>query len=140
MSFLKNVSALQVEPDTPARMIVRGFNGLPLKDDDGSTNYIDVYSIDSAVARDHQRAVAKKRMVAGEVTEDDLVADGVDLLVALTAGWGSVGKDGKVQPDPEFSKDAARALYADKQNVEIRSQVDRFAGSRRNFSKASSSN
>lgn len=140
MDFIKSVAALRVDPDAPARMIIRGFDGLPLTSPDGSISYIDIYSIDSAVAREHQRTTARKLVAAAaERSEAEIFADGVDLFVALTAGWGIIDDKGAAHPDSSFTKEAARALYADKENVEIRAQVDRFAGTRRNFSKASSS-
>lgn len=141
--FSDRVSKIEVEVDKPQQMIVLGFDRQPLRDADGSTNYIDVYSSDSEIARKHQRIITNRRLAMrgrGKLTAGEIESESIELLVVLTAGWGSIAKDGTKTPDPDFSEQAARELYSNPRNAELRGQVDEFAADRGNFSPALSSN
>ena len=139
--FTEALARIEVDADKPSRMIIRGPDGRPLADADGSMNYVDLYSPDSEIARRHQRKIANGRLAQRrriKVTAEEIEADAVDLLVALTAGWGSIDKDGQAKQDDDFSTELARSIYADPANSEFRSQIDEFLADRANFSKASS--
>lgn len=141
--FAERLATIGVDVEKPQRMIVLGFDGQPLLGADGSRNYIDIFSSDSEIARQHQRAVTTQRLAMrrnAKPTAVELEKSSLDLLAVLTAGWGTIGKDGVATPDADFSTEAARALYADPKNAELRSQVDEFAGQRANFSQALSTN
>ncbi len=146
MSFAAAIAGLKIEAEQPERMIVLGLDRRPLRNADGSLNYVRLYSADSAVARRHQRAVANRRIAQrgrSKPTAEEIEADAVEFLVALTAGWGALIEASEAEPekeipDPEFSAQAARALYADPAHAELRAQVDEFVGDRANFGKASS--
>lgn len=140
--FTDRVASLEVEVEKPSRMIVLGFDRQPLRGDDGSTNYIDLFSADSQVARKHQRLVTNRRLAMrgrGKLTAAELESEAVELLVALTAGWGTISKDGAVTAD-EFSPSDARDLYSNPKNSELRAQVDEFTAERGNFLTALSTN
>jgi hypothetical protein len=53
-----------------------------------------------------------------------------DLLVACTLGWEGIDMDGKKYP---FSKENAKALYANPGFSWLREQVDKFIADRANF-------
>ena len=138
--FTDTIAGLRIESEQPARMIIRGIDGQPIRHEDGSVGYVKVHSSDSRIARRHQQAVANRRLqVRGrsKITAQEVETDTIELLVALTAEWGTI-KDGAEAPDPEFSKDLVRRIYSDPENVELRNQVDEFAADRANFTKASS--
>lgn len=138
--FADSVARVQVQVDAPGRMIILGLDRQPLKDKDGGTNYIDLYSVDGERARKHDRAIRNRRLAMrgrGKLTASELDGDHLELLVALTAGWGAIGKDGVAVPEAEFSAEAARTLYSDPANAEIRTQVEEFIADRENFLKAS---
>ena len=142
--FLQNISKTVIEAGAPGRMTVLDFNRQPIRNTDGSTNFIDLYSADSEIAKKQNRRVTDRRIAMkgrGKVSAAEIEADQVELLVSLTAGWGTISKDGQtVTHDPAFSADAARDLYSNPDNAEIRSQVDEFTADRGNFSKALSNN
>lgn len=139
--FLQGVSRIETEVERPGRMIVAGMDRQPIRDDDGTTYYIDLYSADSEIARKFQRSITNRRLaMRGRVklTAAELEADATELLVALCPGWGSIASDGAVTPDTDFSQQAARTLFSDPTKAELRVQVDEFIADRANFSKASS--
>lgn len=138
--FAERMSALSTEVEKPGRMIIVGMDRQPLRDKDGSVTYIDLYSLDSEIARKHDRVVTNKRLAMrgrGKITAAELESEALEKLVALTAGWGSISKDGAVTPE-DFSPHEARELYGNPEKAELRTQIDEFLNDRANFSKASS--
>lgn len=110
----------------------------PLRDGDGNEAFISLYSVDAEPARQHRLEASRRRLnTRGTVSPEELEADSVALLAALTAGWHLVALDGS-PIDVPFSAEAARELYAEPSLAWIREQVDAFASSRANFGKASS--
>lgn len=136
-------AGLGLAVDKPARMtLLHPISSLPLRAADGREAYIDVYSNDSQPARDHARAVTKRRLAMrdrSKISPEEIEANGIGLLAALTAGWFLVDLDGN-PIDVKFSIDEARDLYSEPSLYWIREQVDAFATDRANFSKASSKN
>lgn len=137
---MSKFAGLALEVEKPSRMvIVHPATRQPLRDGDGSEAYIDLFSGDSEQARRHQRAVQRRRLAVrgrGKITPEELEAEGVELLAAITAGWRLVALDGSAL-DVEFSVTNARELYAEPAMQWLRDQVDEFASDRGNFSKAS---
>lgn len=138
---MSKFAALALAVDKPQRMvIVHPFTGQPLRAPDGTEAYIDLYSGDSEIARRHSRTVQQRRIDmrrGGKVTVEEIEAETVELLAALTAGWMLVGLDGQPIEIP-YSEQNARDLYAEPGLAWLREQVNAFAGDRANFSRASS--
>ena len=138
---MSKFSALSLDVEKPARMIVvHPVSRQPLRSVDGKIEaFIDIFSADSEAARKHQRNVSRRRLAMrgrGRVTPEEMEADSVELLAAVTAGWSLLSLDGS-PIDVSFSLEAARELYADPSVAWLRDQVDEFASERGNFSKAS---
>jgi hypothetical protein len=85
--------------------------------------YIKVQGIDSKAYRTAVRAYHRKLLADEEGGE-------ADLLAAVTIGWRGL-YDGKVEV--EFTKEKALQLYENSPN--IATQIDRFLGDRKNFTK-----
>lgn len=129
------LAALSLDTEKPKRMPLLHFQTrLPLRDPDGNEGWIDVYSSDSEIARRHQREIQRRRFNLtrgrGNITPEEVEAEGTDLLVALTADWHLLGKNGEPLGIP-FSPQNARTIY-DKVTW-VREQVDQFAADRGNF-------
>jgi len=137
---MSKFAALALEVEKPVRMtIVHPVSRQPLRDADGNEAYIDLFSGDSEPARKHQRTAQRRRIAMrgrGKITPEEIEADSVELLAALTAGWMLLALDG-ARLDVPFSIENARELYADPSVAWLRDQVDEFAAERANFSKAS---
>lgn len=132
-------SALALDVEKPGRMmIVHPVSRQPLRDKDGKESYIDLFSGDSDTARKHQRAVTRRRLAMrgrGKLTPEELEAEAVELLAALTTGWYLLDFGGEVIDVP-FSQENARELYGDNAVSWIREQVDEYTADRGNFSRA----
>lgn len=93
-----------------------------------------VHGADSAAYRDCMRRqqrqiadrMAKNRKL--RLTVDEMEANGLELLAAVTIGWSPFDLDGKDFP---WSEENAAALY--RRFPWIRDQVDEFVGDRANF-------
>lgn len=132
---MSKFAALAVKADAPSRMtILHPATGEPLLDAEGNPAWIDIHSTDSPVALRHQRAAQNRRLQsrARKVTAEDLEAEGIDLLAALTAGWRLLGLDGAPLDIPCNRQNAAE-LYAEPSAAWIREQVNAFAADRGNF-------
>ncbi len=139
---MSKFAALEMAVERPARLtIVDPVSRQPLRDKTtGTEAYIDLYSADSAVAVKHQRAVQRRRLAMRgrmKIQPEELEADAIELLAALTAGWKLVSFDGS-DLGVEFSQENARELYASPGMAWLRDQVDEFVADRGNFSKGSS--
>lgn len=138
-------SALALEVEKPTCMnIMHPVSRQPLRDKDGKTAYINLYSGDSEIARRHQRSVQRRRlnMVRGrsKLTPEELEAEAVEFLAAVTApDWYLVDFDGNVIDVP-FSPENARELYKEPALLWLREQVDEWVADRGNFSTALSNN
>lgn len=131
--------ALALPVEKAGRMtIVHPVSRQPLRTEAGDA-YIDLFSAESEVARKHQRAVQRRRIAMrgrGKITPEEIEAEAVELLSALTAGWSLAALDGSAIDVP-FTQDNARELYADNGLSWLREQADEFVSDRGNFSKAS---
>lgn len=134
-------AGLEIEVDKPQRMtLVHPNTRQPLRTEDGEEAFIELYSADSEAARRHNRAIQRRRLAMrgrGRITPEELEAEGVELLAALTTGWRLVTLSGKTLEVP-FSPENARELYAAPSLAWIREQVDEFAADRSNFQQSSS--
>lgn len=137
---MSKFAGMALEVDKPSRMvIVHPVSRQPLRDADGKEAFIELYSGDSDVAKKHHRAVQRRRLAMkgrGKITPEELEAEHVEFLGALTCGWYLVDLSGAPISVP-FSPENARDLYAEAALSWVREQVDEFTGDRGNFSKAS---
>lgn len=137
---MSKFAGMALEVDKPSRMvIVHPVSRQPLRDAEGKEAYIELYSGDSDVAKKHHRAVQRRRLAMkgrGKITPEELEAEHVEFLGALTVGWYLVDLSGAPISVP-FSPENARDLYAEAALSWVREQVDEFTGDRGNFSKAS---
>ena len=140
-SALNALSAL-VPVEKPQRMpLLHPRTSEPLYDADGKAAYVDVFSTDSEIARQHERAMVARRlrMRRGQnITAAENAAEQTDLLVALTHDWYVVMPNGEPL-GLDFTPDAARRIYDHPAGRWIRQQVDEFAADRANFMQDSSS-
>lgn len=90
-----------------------------------------VDSIEFRLAEKRIRNSKLNRMAEGDKdSEEQQIADELDLAVAVTIGWSGIESDGEPL---QFSESAARSLYTDA--PWIVSQIDRFISRRKNFIK-----
>src|SRR3990167_4014457 len=136
-------AGLELEVDRSVKVrILHPVSRQPLRDAAGAEAYIEMHSGDSEVARKHQRNVARRRIAMrgrGKITPEELEAEGVELLVALTVGWRLVALDGGALDVP-FTQDNARDLFSSPRMTWLREQVEEAVGDRENFRQASSTN
>lgn len=130
-------AGLEIGVDKPRRMIlVHPVTRQPIRDAEGTEAWIDVHSSDSPVARSHTKEMQRRRLNMGQrapkMTPEELEANAVDLLAALTAGWNLLSMDGAALDVP-FSEANARELYSAPTLQWVRDQVDDFAADRANF-------
>jgi len=140
---MSKFSGLELEVDAPFRLIlVHPFTRQPMRDPEGNPAYIDHYSSDSEIARKHQRAVQRRRLnMRGrmKITPEELEAESIEILAALTAGWHLVDLKGNLIDLP-FSQENARELYSNPAVGWLREQIDESTADRANFSQGSSTN
>jgi hypothetical protein len=129
-------AGLELDVETPFRLIlVHPKTRQPLRDDEGNEAYVEHYSADSEIARKHQRAVQRRRLAMrgrAKITPEELEAEAVDILAALSTGWYLVDLSGK-KIDLPFSQEAARRLYSSNAVSWLRDQVDESTADRANF-------
>jgi hypothetical protein len=127
---MSQFAALELDTEKPGRLMLLDRNRAPLVDASGRQGYIDLYSMDSEYAAKQEDAVLRKRLaVKGrmKISPEEIKAERLDLLVALTVGWDLA------VTDVPFSKEAARELYSNRKLLYIREQVEEFIGERENF-------
>lgn len=141
---MNSFAGLELAVEKPQRMtLMHPVTGQPIRDGDGNEAWIDLYSADSKIARDHSNAIQRRRLAAARtrgataVTPEQLDAEAVDLLAALTTGWRLLTLAGEPLDVP-FSPQHARELYSSPALSWVRVQADEFAASRGNFAPASS--
>jgi hypothetical protein len=138
---MNEFSGLELEVETPFRLVlVHPITRQPMRDEQGNPAYIDHYSSDSEIARKHQRNIQRRRLAMRgrmKITPEELEAESVDILAALTVDWHLVDLKGQVI-DLEFSQEHARRLYANPAVSWLREQLDESTADRANFSKGSS--
>lgn len=136
-------SGLELDVEKPIKLVlVHPVTRQPMRDEDGKEAYIEHHSSDSSIALKHQRSVQRRRLAMRgrlKVTPEELEAEAVELLAALTTGWHLVGLNGK-KIDIPFTQENARKLYANPAVGWLREQYDESAADRANFSQGSSTN
>lgn len=139
---MSKFSALELPVDAPIHLVLtHPVTKQPLRDLEGKEAYIDHYSGDSEIARKHSRAVQRRRLAMrnrGKITPEELEAESVELLAALTTGWYLVALD-RTPIEVPFTPENARELYSNPAVAWIRELVDESASDRGNLSPASSS-
>lgn len=134
---MSKFSGLAVRGDQPSRMTIHHpGTGLPLRDADGLPAWIDLLSMDSKAAQQIQRAAQNRRLERRirKLTAEDLAAEEIDLLAALTSKWRLLTLDGAAI-DVECSAANAAELYALPELAWLREQVSGFVADRGNFLK-----
>lgn len=132
--------AIELATDEVHRMtLINPTTRQPIRDKDGKEAYVEHYSSDSEVARKVNREISRRRLKAGraKITPEEIEADGLELLAAITTGWYLVDFAGN-PIDVPFTQENARELYASRKTYWLREQVDDSAVDRVNFSKGSS--
>jgi len=134
-------AGMEMSVDRPERLpLLHPTTRQTLRDADGKEAFLELYSQDSKIARDHTLAIQRRRLRAARgrlrIEPEEIEADTVDLLAALTAGWHLVGLNGTVLDVP-FSTENARELYSAPQLAWVREQADEFINDRGNFKPAS---
>ena len=133
-------AGLALATDVAQRMvIIHPGTRQPLRHADGAEAWIDLHSIDSAAARKTIRAQQDRRlrMRSARATAEELDADAVELLAALTSGWMLCSLDGEPLDVPCNPGNAAE-LYSMPALAWLREQVDTFVADRGNFRRAPS--
>lgn len=132
--------SLELATDEVHRMVlVHPTTRQPLRDKEGNEAYIEHYSSDSDVARKVNRQISRRRLKAGRnrITPEEIEADGIELLAALTKSWYLVDFAGNVLDVP-CTQDNARKLYENSKTFWLREQLDESTADRANFSKGPS--
>ena len=134
-------NGLELDVDKPHRLeLLHPVTRQPMRNGDGRTAYIDHYSADSEIARKQQRTVQRRRLAMRgrmKLTPEELEAETIDILAALTVDWYLVDLNGHAIDLP-FSQDNARRLYANPGVTWLREQLDESTADRANFSQGSS--
>lgn len=140
---MSKFSGMALAVDKPSRMtIVHPATLQPIVNGDGEVAYVDVFSMDSELARKHRRSSTQVRIDQASksgrarLNAGQLESEEVDILADLTAGWRLISLDGS-DIDIECTAQNARDLYGDPGTAWLFEQVNEFARSRENFSKAS---
>ncbi len=131
---------LGVPADEPARMfLVHPISRQPLRDKEGKDSYIDLLSIDSEAARDHDRSVMDRRFamrarqkIKGRDVENELV----EKYAAVTKGWYLVAWKTGEPLDIPCTPANAREIYGHNTCAWIVEQITEWIGDRANFTKA----
>lgn len=119
----------------PIRYTVNGVDG---EDPHDEAAWIELYSLDSGKAKAYDNSVQRRRLEVNargkmvKLTPEQLEAETVDKLVALTSGWHFRRRNGDLIP---FSQENARNLYGSGAATYIREQVEGFINERTNFDK-----
>jgi hypothetical protein len=133
--------AIALQVDKPSKMtILDPVSQQPIRDAEGKESFIELYSSDSPKGRTHQKNMLRQRLNMrgrGKLTPEQLEAESVDLLVALSVSWYLLTFEGKPL-NVEFSQENARELYSSESMAWLREQVDTYTSDRANLSKASS--
>jgi hypothetical protein len=140
---MNKFAGLELEVETAFRLVlVHPVTRQPIRNGAGDPAYIDHYSADSEIARKHQRAIQRRRLAMRgrmKITPEELEAEAVDILAALTVDWRLIDLKGNVIDLP-FSQENARELYANPAVGWLREQIDESTADRGNFSQGSATN
>lgn len=104
---------ISLSVDVPKKMVLKHpATGLALVDKDGNEAYLELLSSNSAKGKAFETAMLNARFENREVklTAEQLEAQRVDQLVALTTGWYLVGFDGEPM-GVAFTPDNVKKFY-----------------------------
>jgi hypothetical protein len=121
-------------PEEGAVMELMGPDGAQLFNDDKTPMTITLLGADSDIAIKARNTATNRRLAQGvraKLTAEALESEGAAYLATLTTGWNITMGGTK----PEFTRDAALALYNNPRLTFIREQVDAFVGDRSHFMK-----
>lgn len=140
MAGLNGFAKLALAEQAFRMYIISPVTGLRMTALDGQDAYVDVYSTRSKAAEGFKREAHDarnriQRRKAGATYDEDQ-ARGVEMLVAITAGWFLVDFDGNAIPDP-FTKENARTIYSSEALGWLAEQVLIAATDDANFIKSS---
>lgn len=140
---MSKFASLGLAVEKPVRMtITNPLTHQPLRDKKGSEAWIELLSMDSPQAQAHGHKITNQKLRQrgrSTVSSEELEADRVELLAALTRGWRLLGLDG-VAIDIDCNADTTRQLYTEPSMFWLREQVNEFIADRANFLPASSKN
>lgn len=129
------LSPFRYDPDAPRKMVLRPFGADPVMDKNGEPSHIMLAGPDSAAAHEFrlkQMSDALERRNA-KASPQEIDSRAVDYLVALTVGWHLVDAKTGEPIDIPCTPQNVRALYTDRTNPWVRTQVDEFIGERKHF-------
>jgi hypothetical protein len=132
---MSKFAGLAVKADQASRMTIHHpATGLPLRDAAGEAAWIDLLSMDGKAAQQIQRAAQNRRLErrVRKLTAEDLAAEEIDLLAALTAKWRLLTLDG-APLEVDCTASNAAELYALPELAWLREQVSGFVADRGNF-------
>lgn len=132
---MTSLDSLAVVADEPGKLIlIHPTTNAPIRDKADTEAHILLLGIDSAEGQKQRREATTRALQRRnrQMTAEELEAQAIDQLVALTKGWHLVAPNGDVIDFP-FTPANARALYSDRKFAWIREQADAFIGDRSGF-------
>jgi hypothetical protein len=129
---MTGLDSLAIAADVPGTLVlIHPATNQPIRDRDGREAHILLLGTDSAAGEQYRRDVMTRAIQRRnrQMTAEEVEANSVELLVALTVGWHLVSPDGEPIDYP-FSPQNARALYSDRRFAWIKDQADAFVGDR----------
>lgn len=139
---MNGLESLAVSADDAGTLILlHPSTNMPIRDKNGGEAHLLLLGIDSAEGQKQRREATTRALMRRNkaLTADELEAQAVEQLVALTKGWHLVAPSGDVIDFP-FTPQNARTLYSDRKFAWIREQADQFIGDRAGFFGKSSGN
>lgn len=134
-------AGLALAVDKPRRMtILHPGSGRPITDGTGKGAFIDVYSSDSDVSRQHARNIVQAKIdnpSRAKLSAEELESEAAGRVANLVSAWHLVTMDGQAL-DVACTFENARELFLAPAMSWLREQVEDFAADRGNFLKASS--
>lgn len=137
MQDTSSLDALAADVNEAARVsLINPRTYQPLVDENGVQAYIDVLSRDSDVARAVTRKALDRRLKGRrpKITAEDVEAETVALLVAVTTDWHLVDPNGR-RVDAECNDANKKALYSNPKFAWLRVQVEEVMGDEAAFLK-----
>lgn len=132
---MTSLDSLAVVADEAGKLILlHPSTNAPIRDKNDVEAHILLLGIDSAEGQKQRREATTRALQRRNkaLTADELEAQAVDQLVALTKGWHLVSPDGEVIDFP-FTPANARQLYGNRKFAWIREQADQFVVDRAGF-------
>lgn len=137
---MSRFARLALATEQPRRMTIRHpATAEPLRDASGAEAYLDLLALTSAAAQKARNALQQKRIEqrVRRVTAEEVQAEAMTVLAAVTKGWHLVGLDGE-PIDVPCTEAAALELYTTPGMAFIVEQATAFADAAGNFLPGSS--